>query len=187
MKRSRIDSLTYDQIYFNNYFENFVKEKKLTVRKIPIHIFGIGLNLFGKYFFTDFEVKNDTTEFSLYLVHFNYMAGIDQKDYYQKELLFWNYDKNEYYTSIKNKYLMISFQSNSFDDEELYLKKGLELSLELNRIFILPKFSCKYCEKVLSQNLKCHYITYFSIRSLNTYYGINNYRENVLFTYNSRF
>lgn len=111
------------------------------------------------------------------LVHFNYIVGMEQKVYLQKELLFWNYDKNGYYTSTSNKYLTILYKSRNKDEEEFYLKIGLELSLQLNRKFILPQLSCKYCSSMHKSG--CHFAIYFSVREINKNYGEENYRENV--------
>lgn len=94
-------------------------------------------------------------------------------------MLFWSYDKNMYYSSNSNKYLLISYISNSLQDEEYFIKKGLELSLLLNRVFILPKVPCFYCPNNNNVNKKCNYIQFFRVRTLNKYYGELNYRENV--------
>lgn len=123
-----------------------------------------------------FLVKLDGNLFS---IHNNYIKGFDNKIYRDKEMLFWRYDKNMYYSSNTNKYLQISYLSNSLQDEEFYIKKGLELSLLLNRLFILPKVPCFYCPDYFISNKKCNYIQFFNVRILNKYYGEMNYRENV--------
>lgn len=74
---------------------------------------------------------------------------------------------------------MIYFKCKSLDEEIDCLKFGLEISKQIGRIFILPKFSSKYCSRINKNIEQCNYATYFSIRQLNKYYGEDNVRENV--------
>lgn len=96
-------------------------------------------------------------------------------------MLFWIYDKNEYYSSLTNKYLLINYNYD-YDDInkiEISIKLGFDLSLITNRIFILPKIPCKSCKDRIYLNYYCNYITFFNIRELNNNLGEEKYRENV--------
>lgn len=118
-------------------------------------------------------------------VHNNFIIGADQKEYRDKEMLFWVYDKNHYYSSQKNKYLMVDIVSNNISQIENYIKFSFELSLKINRILILPSIPCSLCKKRKYFSNKCSFIVYFNIRKLNKYIGKDKYRENVYFLYNS--
>lgn len=116
------------------------------------------------------------------------MKGIDQKEYIMKELLYWYNNKNEYYTSTKNNYLLLKFEMDKIENERKYLKFGLEISKILKRIFILPSFNCGNCTTSRKEPNKCNFLSFYSIRTLNKLYGIENYRENVFnFNINSLF
>lgn len=118
-------------------------------------------------------------------MHFNCITTLRGKVYKQKELLKYNIDKDRYYSSINRKY--IKLLDESFSNDILHDKKKMILcffiAIKTNRIFILPKFSCKnsFLYKKM-KNKNCSYDELFDIYSLDKYLT-NFYRENVYFIY----
>lgn len=97
-------------------------------------------------------------------------------------MLFYEYDKDQYYSSPSNKYLIITLkpENTSFlKNDENIIKLGFYLSILSNRKYILPKIYCSKCKKKNISAIYCNYLTFFSIIKLETYLG-GLYRENVL-------
>lgn len=94
-------------------------------------------------------------------------------------MLFWIYDKNKYYSSTENKYLMIDSNDDNLNDTQLSIKLGFDISLHSDRILILPKIPCKLCNEIKYNTEYCNYITFFNLRELNNKIGEEKFRENV--------
>lgn len=110
-------------------------------------------------------------------MHNNYIIGIDSKIYREKEMLFYTVDISEYYSSTKQKYFTFTYlESNSINDIEILIWKGLMIANKSNIIFILPRILCKYCHNCHGK--WCSYIDCWKIRNLNKCFS-EKYRENV--------
>lgn len=116
-------------------------------------------------------------------MHNNYIVGIEKKIYREKEMLLYEYDYEEYYSSKENRYLKLKLNKNilsSIDDDEYLIKIGISLAIITKRILILPKFNCSHCKsnKYYLINDFCSYIFLFNMRELDRYFK-HKYRENV--------
>lgn len=121
-------------------------------------------------------VNNNTV-----LIHFNCITSLKGKIYKQKELLMYNNDEDEYYSSRNNNYIKIEYENSKanihYDRNVIML--GFYFAIKTQRIFILPKFLCK--NSLMHKDLKyknCSYDELFDIHSLDNYLKIY-YRENV--------
>lgn len=114
-------------------------------------------------------------------MHNNWITGMDNKVYRQKEMHLFLYDYNGYYTSLQNKYIKIIGKTNNINEDEYIIKLGLHISILTESIFILPQFKCNRCFrgcKYCKNHTYCSFIEFWKIRELNKYFK-NRYRESV--------
>lgn len=116
-------------------------------------------------------------------MHFNCITSFRGKIYKQKELLKYNINEGDYYSSTINKYLKIHYINNSsnIDYDKKIVMLSFFLAIKTSRILILPKFNCRnslVMKKFTNKN--CSYDELFDINVLDIYLH-KNYRENVLF------
>ena len=82
------------------------------------------------------------------VIHNNFIVTLAAKVYRARETGLWDYDGNEYYSSLHRKYLLFDNpydfgDYNTTQEEELKsLKSALAISYLLNRTLILPRFHC---------------------------------------------
>lgn len=57
-KKTTEVELCNDQAYFNKFSEEYVKNNELSIHKISIHDFGIGLSIIKSLFFSDLDSIN---------------------------------------------------------------------------------------------------------------------------------
>lgn len=111
------------------------------------------------------------------VVHNNWIVSMEAKTYRLKELNWWIYDKDGYYSSLSTKYLYFENPHHFDKSEDLKreevdaLKSAFAIGEILNRTIILPRF---HCGKKLDE--PCSIISYLLLRQLQTVYP--NYREN---------
>lgn len=118
-------------------------------------------------------------------MHNNFIKGIDSKIYREKEMLFYQVDENNYYTSKQQKYISSIIYTKNISDIETILYILLKIANRTNRILILPSFPCNLHTNIynnINTNKKCNFIKYWYIEELNKYYP-NKYREHS-FPYN---
>ncbi|KAK8812346.1 hypothetical protein WA158_007580 [Blastocystis sp. Blastoise] len=118
----------------------------LSLNELDIYRFPMGNDFFveGNHVFLD-----DSPCETCIIVHNNWIKGIDAKIYRLKEIGYYypsssssSSSSNDYYTSSTNNYLTYSISNHhvSIETQLLYLKSMIALSLQLNRILVLPVF-----------------------------------------------
>ena len=119
------------------------------------------------------------------IIHSNWIVGGEAKTYRFKEDSLWRVDTNKYYSDITAKYLTYNnlIGVKSTVQEELHsLKTALIISELLNRILILPDFTCKGCSSGSCKTPKnrCSFLSHGEIAVLDKYFG-GSYREHAFF------
>lgn len=92
-----------------------------------------------------------------------------------------NVDDNHYYSSKTNNYIKMIYNNKLYDfnHEKKLVMLGFTIAIKTNRIFILPKFSCRNSLLLKRfQNRYCSYDELFDINALD-HNLIQYYRENV--------
>ena len=100
--------------------------------------------------------------------------------------MMWFNDEKQYYTSLTNKYLLYNNDPTEFDDrppkfERNSLLNALSIGYLLNRIVILPEFSCtKMNAKPEQENTSadCSMMHYYKIATFDQQFA-DKYREHV--------
>lgn len=112
------------------------------------------------------------------MIHFNWMITLFEKEYRQREMLLYEYDEDEYYSSTENKYFEFHYNINSFDLEKKITLFGLNIALLSGRKFIFPKYSCSYINRFTNiKGKKCTFADMFKIGGLSKVKYL--FRENV--------
>lgn len=165
--------------------------RTISVAFLPIKLFACGDEFYvkgGRIFFDDFKsiaINIYILDNSYITVHNNWITGMDKKLYREKEMHFFNFDYNSYYTSISNKYIIFNFTSTTLDEDELIIKLGLVTVLMTDSILILPQIKCNHCKRICrycKSHTYCSYIEFWKIRDLNKYFH-GSYRESVFLLY----
>ena len=133
--------------------------------------------------------KGKTCENKPFIVHNNWIVSKAAKIYRFKEIGLWTYDKDEYYSSISQKYILYN-NSKDFGNDTIYyekmaLKTALTMGKILNRAVILPKFHCHLCINVACKQKKdkCAFNSHFNVKIFDTFFeGL--YRENSFLNHN---
>jgi hypothetical protein len=126
------NKLLWDQAVFND----LIKQGTINTVRLPSDKFMIGVTYFQNAFATRINR-------SPVMVHNQNCVGLDNKIYRFKEHLLWSVDTDGYYSSSTNKYFMYATpDSYSRDDELSALMIALEIGEILDRIIILPEFTC---------------------------------------------
>ena len=122
------------------------------------------------------------------LVHNNWIVSFSYKRYRFKEQLMWHIDTNGYYSNSNAKYIIYQNVKDfgplkSQNMESNALINAFVIGFLLNRIVILPKFSCYGCNKQHCQmkNLtvaRCAAHVQYNIKKLDELFGIK-YREHM--------
>lgn len=92
-----------------------------------------------------------------------------------------NVDDNNYYSSTTNKYIKVYYDSHLWDINyaKIVVYFGFTIAIKTNRIFILPKFSCRNSKSLKKhKNRNCSYDDLFDINILDENLSAF-YRENV--------
>lgn len=182
---------SHDQGFFNELLE--IRKLKhqshlIKIKKLPVKYF-----MCGTYYFNE-----DNRQFGVpgpedtVVIHNNYIGSIAAKIYRFKENFLWSLDVDGYYTSTNRKYLTyensIDFQEENYSNEIQALKNALTIGQLLNRIVILPKFTCCSCDKkrISCSNFssKCSLLSILNIDLFDRKFA-NAYRENT-FLHNSK-
>lgn len=95
----------------------------------------------GKVFFNKHQFHDDSVSESIIMMHNNYIVGKSNKLYRMREMLYYNDDNDQYYSSNKRKYLMVD-ASDARIETSTYLRQVAYLARTLNRTFLLPAFPC---------------------------------------------
>ena len=75
------------------------------------------------------------------MMHNNFIMGSECKIYRLREMLYFNYDTDHYYTSSDRNYLIVDAEDERIRTTT-YLSQVAYLSHVLNRTFLLPTFPC---------------------------------------------
>lgn len=115
------------------------------------------------------------------IIHFNWIITLYEKEYRQREMLLYEYDEDEYYSSTKNKYFKFHYIVNNFDIEKKIYIFGIYIAFMSNRRFILPNYNCSYKKKFMNiKGKKCTTADMFNIGGLSKIKHL--LRENVYYT-----
>ena len=95
----------------------------------------------GKIFFSKYQFYWDTLKRQEIMMHNNYIVGSESKLYRLRELLYYNYDTDHYYSSVNRKYLIVDASVERVRTP-LYLRQVAYVAHALNRTFLLPFFPC---------------------------------------------
>ena len=176
-----------DQVVLNKT----IAEMKRTVegfkhQVLPVAQFGNGNSYFQSQnlmFGTDGPSPPD-----MYMIHGNWIVSGAAKKYRFREHFMWFYDKDGYYSDAKGKYIQYE---NTLDEDQVgkddihqlekeALEAALTLGFLLNRIVILPSFTCKGCTPSSmcfpSTYKRCALNAQFRVSAMDTNFE-NLYRE----------
>lgn len=167
-------NLNEDNFYkiFNYFLRDFSKRNKINVNAFDVSIYRNGLNYFDTYPLYFDNICSDCI-----IIHNNWINNVETKIYRFKEHLMWRLDDNQYYSSRENKYLTyknfypVEWNIEKIKENEInQLINALIISRMLDRILILPKFSCK--RGICSQSLE----SLLDIKKFDKYFK-DDYRE----------
>ena len=178
----RKDCWKYEEQHCLSITANELKIKKVL---LPYQLFQSGLVFFnnGHRMFA-FDNPCETCV----LVHNNWIVSFSYKRYRFKELLMWHVDTDGYYSNNTAKY--ITYQNikdfgalKTQNMESNALINAFVIGFLLNRIVILPKFSCYGCNKKHCQMKKltisrCAAHVQYNIKKLDELFG-RKYREHM--------
>lgn len=177
-----------DQVYIQEQLRSHKSE--ISLKELPLDLFISGTQYFVHQCNMFYDDSNSIIAlYYIFLERKDYVMihyiGINTlfegKIYKQKEQLMYYLDDNEYYSSLNNKYIKLGYEGVAKDKyyDENVVKLGFLIAIETNRIFILPKFSCRNSFMMKKfYNRKCSFDELFDIRSLDKYL-FPYYRENV--------
>ena len=175
-----------DQKYFSEAFNKLKKDSSFQHKVLPEHEFSNGNEYFSQrhiMFATDALYPPE-----VYLVHDNWIVSQAAKVYRFKENLMWMNDRNGYYSNRDAKYLEYVHheddpKDSSLEQEQDLFKAALILGSVLNRIVIMPSFTCQNCDTkkfgaCLVKSGRCSFQTHFKVEELDKHFK-DLYREHM--------
>ena len=178
---------SHDQSYLNMALTQMQEEGSIVIQELPSEQFPCGYY----YFQSDFRMFNNTPPCpECVLVHNNYIGSAAAKIYRFRENHLWTLDEDQYYSNGTQRFLTYEnplpggmSDTLILETEMQALKNAMVLGTALNRVVVLPTFSCCDCTTMKCHHgrFRCSLLSVLRLKTFDEEYK-GKYREHVFMT-----